>query len=106
MMQKRDYYEVLGIKRNASEDEIKRNYRALALKYHPDRNPGNREAEERFKEAAEAYEVLRDSQKREIYNQYGHEGLRGSGFRGFRGFEDIFSSFGDIFEEPDGDHEG
>ncbi len=97
--QKRDYYEVLGVPRNASEEEIKKAYRRLALKYHPDRNPGDKEAEERFKEASEAYEVLRDREKREIYDRYGHAGLEGTGFRGFTGFEDIFSSFGDIFEE-------
>lgn len=99
MNRKRDYYEVLGINRNAPDDEIKANYRKLAMKYHPDRNPGDKEAEERFKEAAEAYEVLRDPQKRSIYDQFGHQGLEGSGFSGFRGFEDIFSSFGDIFED-------
>ncbi|RLB85772.1 MAG: molecular chaperone DnaJ, partial [Deltaproteobacteria bacterium] len=98
-MYKRDYYEVLGVSRNATEDEIKRAYRKLALKYHPDRNPGDKEAEERFKEAAEAYEVLRDPEKRQIYDRFGHEGLEGRGFTGFSGFEDIFSSFGDIFEE-------
>jgi len=99
MTTKRDYYEVLGVSRDADDDQIKSNYRKLALKYHPDRNPGDKEAEENFKEAAEAYEVLRDSQKRSIYDQYGHEGLQGTGFSGFRGFEDIFSSFGDIFED-------
>jgi len=99
MTNKRDYYEVLGISRNASDDEIKATYRKLALKYHPDRNPGNKEAEEKFKEAAEAYEVLHDPEKRNIYDQFGHQGLEGSGFSGFRGFEDIFSSFGDIFED-------
>ena len=99
MTTKRDYYEVLSVGRNASDDEIKANYRKLALKYHPDRNPGNKEAEENFKEAAEAYEVLRDPQKRNIYDQFGHQGLEGSGFSGFGGFEDIFSSFGDIFED-------
>ena len=99
MTTKRDYYEILGVKRNAGEDEIKASYRKLALKYHPDRNPGDKEAEENFKEAAEAYEVLRNSHKRNIYDQYGHQGLQGTGFTGFRGFEDIFSSFGDIFEE-------
>jgi len=99
MISKRDYYDILGVGRSASEDEIKASYRRLALKYHPDRNPGNKEAEEKFKEAAEAYEVLRDPQKRNIYDQYGHRGLQGTGFSGFRGFEDIFSSFGDIFEE-------
>lgn len=98
-MAKRDYYEVLGVSRQADEEEIKKSYRKLALKYHPDRNPGNKEAEEAFKEAAEAYEVLRDPQKRRIYDTYGHEGLQGAGFRGFRGFEDIFSSFGDIFQD-------
>ncbi len=99
MSTKRDYYEILGLGRNATGDELKANYRKLALKYHPDRNPGDKEAEERFKEAAEAYEVLRDSQKRALYDQYGHAGLEGAGFSGFGGFEDIFSSFGDIFED-------
>ena len=98
MNQKRDYYDILGISRNASDDEIKKGYRCLALKYHPDRNPGDKEAEERFKEAAEAYEVLRDPEKRQIYDHYGHAGLQGTGFQGFSGFDDIFSSFGDIFE--------
>ncbi|HOF04366.1 MAG TPA: molecular chaperone DnaJ [Syntrophales bacterium] len=96
-MTKRCYYEILNVSRDATEEEIKKSYRRLAMQYHPDRNPGNREAEERFKEAAEAYEVLSDPQKREIYNQYGHEGLSSSGFQGFSGFDDIFSSFGDIF---------
>jgi molecular chaperone DnaJ len=99
MTSKRDYYEVLGIERSASASELKSAYRKLALKYHPDRNPEDREAEEQFKEAAEAYEVLRDPQKRQIYDQFGHQGLEGSGFSGFGGFEDIFSSFGDIFED-------
>jgi len=84
---------------NASEEEIKKSYRKVAMQYHPDRNPGNREAEERFKTASEAYEVLRDPEKRHIYDQYGIEGLKGRGFSGFRGFEDIFSTFGDIFED-------
>lgn len=99
MTAKRDYYEVLGVERNATDSELKKAYRKLALQFHPDKNPGNREAEEKFKEAAEAYEVLRDNQKRQIYDQYGHQGLEGSGFSGFGGFEDIFSSFGDIFED-------
>jgi molecular chaperone DnaJ len=99
MTTKRDYYEVLGVDRNADEPILKKAYRKLALKFHPDKNPGDREAEEKFKEAAEAYEVLRDRNKRQIYDQYGHQGLEGSGFSGFGGFEDIFSSFGDIFED-------
>ena len=98
-MIKRDYYEVLGVDRRASEEEIKKTYRKLALMYHPDRNPGDKEAEDKFKEAAEAYAVLRDSEKRNIYDQFGHEGLQGTGFTGFGGFEDIFSTFGDIFED-------
>lgn len=98
-MNKRDYYEILNVSRDAGEDEIKKAYRQLAMKYHPDRNPNDKEAEEKFKEAAEAYEVLRDRDKRQIYDQYGHEGLSGTGFSGFSGFEDIFSSFGDIFED-------
>lgn len=98
-MEKRDYYDVLGVPRNAGEEDIKKAYRKLAMKFHPDRNPGDQEAEERFKEAAEAYEVLRDQEKRDIYDRYGHEGLAGTGFRGFTGFEDIFSSFGDLFED-------
>jgi len=99
MTTKRDYYEVLGISRDAGESEIKSRYRKLAMKYHPDRNPGDKEAEEKFKEAAEAYEVLHDPKKRQIYDQFGHQGLEGSGFSGFGGFDDIFSSFGDIFED-------
>lgn len=98
-MDKRDYYDILGVSRDSGDEEIKKAYRKMALKFHPDRNPGNKEAEESFKEAAEAYEVLRDSQKRQVYDTYGHEGLRGTGFTGFRGFEDVFSSFGDIFQE-------
>lgn len=99
MTNKRDYYEILGIERHASDEELKKAYRKQALKYHPDRNPGDKAAEEMFKEAAEAYEVLRDPQKRQIYDQYGHQGLEGVGFSGFGGFEDIFSSFGDIFQD-------
>ncbi|HOO90904.1 MAG TPA: molecular chaperone DnaJ [Syntrophales bacterium] len=96
---KNDYYATLGVEINAASDEIKVAYRKMALKYHPDRNPGDKASEEKFKEAAEAYEVLSDPRKREIYDRYGHEGLKGNGFQGFRGFEDIFSSFGDIFED-------
>ncbi|HOM87939.1 MAG TPA: DnaJ domain-containing protein, partial [Spirochaetota bacterium] len=100
---KRDYYEVLGVPKNATEDEIKQAYRKLALKFHPDRNKGSKEAEEKFKEATEAYEVLRDPKRRAQYDKFGHEGV--AGFEGFgRGaytdFSDIFGDFdiGDIFE--------
>ena len=98
-MQKRDYYEILGIPQNVREDELKKAYRKLAMQYHPDRNPGNKEAEDKFKESAEAYEVLRDPEKRELYDRFGHEGLHNNGFSGFGGSDDIFSSFGDIFED-------
>jgi len=98
-MIKRDYYEVLGVDQGASAEDIKKAYRKLALKYHPDRNAGDKKAEDNFKEAAEAYEVLRDPEKRNIYDQFGHEGLQGTGFTGFHGFDDIFSAFGDIFED-------
>lgn len=94
---KLDYYEVLGVERDCNTDAIKKAYRKLAMQYHPDRNPGNKAAEEKFKEASEAYSVLQDAEKRAIYNQYGHDGLNSRGFGG--GFEDIFSSFGDIFED-------
>ncbi len=87
-MARRDYYEILGIDRGAGEDQIKSAYRKMALKFHPDRNPGNKEAEEQFKEATEAYEVLKDPQKRQMYDQYGHAGLgQGAGMGGFGGFE-------------------
>ena len=99
MSSKRDYYEVLNVERNASNADLKKAYRKLALQYHPDRNPGDAAAEEKFKEAAEAYDVLTDPQKRQLYDRFGHQGLEGSGFSGFSGFEDIFSSFGDIFED-------
>ncbi len=98
-MNKRDYYEILEVQRTAGADEIKKAYRKLALKYHPDRNPGDKPAEEKFKEAAEAYEVLNDSEKRQLYDRFGHAGLQQAGFTGFRDFDDIFSSFGDIFED-------
>ena len=91
-----NYYEVLGISGTASSDEIKKVYRKLAMKFHPDRNPGDKEAEEKFKQATEAYEVLSDSKKRQIYDTYGFEGLKSRGYQG-PDFEDVFSSFGDIF---------
>ena len=100
-MAKRDYYEVLGVDKNASEDDIKKAYRRIAIKYHPDRNPGDKEAEEKFKEAAEAYDVLHDPQKRQQYDQFGFDGPGGmGGFGGFGGgfsMDDIFSMFGDVF---------
>jgi molecular chaperone DnaJ len=98
-MIKRCYYEILEVSREADGETIKKAYRQQALRFHPDRNPDDAEAEERFKEAAEAYEVLRDPEKRQIYDRYGHEGLAGQGFSGFSNFEDIFSSFSSIFED-------
>ena len=106
MAEKRDYYEVLGVQKNANADEIKKAYRKAAIKYHPDKNPGDKEAEEKFKEAAEAYDVLSNPDKRARYDQFGHAGMNGAagggagGFGGFGGgfsMEDIFSQFGDIF---------
>lgn len=100
-MTKRDYYQVLGISRDASESEIKRAYRKLAMKFHPDRNPDDPDAEAKFKEAAEAYEVLADAEQRQIYDRFGHEGLSGqgggAGGPGFHDINDIFAEFGDIF---------
>ncbi len=97
-MKKRDYYEVLGISKNANDKDIKQAYRKLAIKYHPDRNPDNKEAEEKFKEAAEAYEVLSNQDKRSRYDQFGHQGMAGNrGFGGGMNMEDIFDQFGDIF---------
>lgn len=104
-MAKRDYYEVLGVQKGTSAQELKKAYRRVAMKYHPDRNPDNKEAEEKFKEASEAYEVLSDDQKRAAYDQYGHAGVEGmggmgggAGAHGFGSFSDIFGDvFGDIF---------
>ncbi|MHA6697465.1 molecular chaperone DnaJ [Chryseobacterium sp. A301] len=103
-MSKRDYYEVLGISKSASPEEIKKAYRKMAIQFHPDKNPGDKQAEENFKEAAEAYEVLSDPQKKARYDQYGHAGMSGAGggfggggFGGGMSMEDIFSQFGDIF---------
>ncbi|MBP5317790.1 MAG: molecular chaperone DnaJ [Paludibacteraceae bacterium] len=103
-MEKRDYYEVLGVAKTATDDEIKKAYRKKAIQYHPDKNPGDKEAEEKFKEAAEAYDVLSDPQKRQRYDQFGHAGVGGAGgaggFGGFGGgfsMDDIFEQFGDVF---------
>lgn len=101
-MSKRDYYEVLGVSKSASSDEIKKAYRKVAMQYHPDRNPGDKAAEEKFKEAAEAYEILSDPDKKSQYDRYGHSGLSGNGRGGYGGggnmnMDDIFSQFGDIF---------
>jgi molecular chaperone DnaJ len=105
-MAKRDYYEILGISKNATETEIKKAYRQAALKFHPDKNPNNKEAEEKFKEAAEAYEVLSNQDKKSRYDQYGHAGVGSPGSSGFGGagmtMEDIFSQFGDIFGDSFG----
>ncbi len=105
MAEKRDYYEVLGVERNANADDIKKAYRKAAIKYHPDKNPGDKEAEEKFKEAAEAYDVLSNPDNRARYDQFGHAGMSGAAGGGFGGgfsgggfsMEDIFSQFGDIF---------
>jgi molecular chaperone DnaJ len=97
MSQKRDYYEVLGIAKNADEAEIKKAYRKMALKYHPDKNPDDASAEEKFKEAAEAYEVLSNAEKRAQYDRFGHEGVKGQAGFGGMNMDDIFSQFGDVF---------
>jgi molecular chaperone DnaJ len=98
-MPEKDYYQILGVSRDASQEEIKRAYRRLAMKYHPDKNPGDKEAEERFKEISEAYQVLSDPEKRRIYDQQGSRGLEDIGFTAFTDLNDIFSSFGDIFSD-------
>ncbi|MES2589811.1 MAG: molecular chaperone DnaJ [Bacteroidota bacterium] len=97
MSQKRDYYEILGVSKNATESEIKKAYRKLALQHHPDKNPDDKASEEKFKEAAEAYEILSDSQKRSRYDQYGHAGASGGFSGGGMNMDDIFSQFGDVF---------
>jgi len=96
-MAKRDYYDILGVSRSASADEIKKAYRKLAIKYHPDKNPGDKEAEEMFKEAAEAYEILSNPEKKQRYDQFGHAGTNGGYGGGHMNMDDIFSQFGDIF---------
>ena len=106
-MSNKDYYQILGVSKSASDDEIKKSYRKLAMKYHPDRNPGDKEAEKKFKEAAEAYEVLKNKEKRDAYDQYGHSAFdqsAGGGFNagGFDDFSDIFNSFSDIFGDLGG----
>ena len=99
-MAQRDYYEVLGVAKGASDGEVKKAYRKLALKYHPDKNPGDPEAEKQFKAVSEAYEVLNDPERRKLYDQYGHEGLKARGYAGpsFHSVDDIFEQFSDIFE--------
>lgn len=98
-MSKRDYYEVLGISKEATQQEIKKSYRQLAMQYHPDRNQGDTSAEDKFKEASEAYDVLSNNEKKQAYDAYGHAGLNGQGFGGFNDVNDIFSSFGNIFDD-------
>jgi len=107
-MSKKDYYGTLGVSKSATADEIKAAYRKLALKYHPDRNPDNKQSEEKFKEAAEAYEILSDSQKRQQYDQFGHNAFQGGGQGGHPGgmnMDDIFEQFGDIFGSMFGGHQ-
>jgi len=98
-MADRDFYEILGVSKNASDNEIKKSYRKLAMKYHPDRNKGNKEAERKFKEATAAYEALKDPQKKAAYDQYGHDAFRQGGMGGAQGFGDFAGGFSDIFEE-------
>jgi len=98
-MAERDFYEILGVSKNAKDDEIKKSYRKLAMKYHPDRNKGDKDAEKKFKEATAAYEALKDPQKRAAYDQYGHDAFRQGGMGGGQGFGDFAGGFSDIFEE-------
>jgi molecular chaperone DnaJ len=106
MAAKRDYYDVLGVRRDADEEEIKRAYRRLAMEHHPDRNVGNPEAEEKFKEAAEAYEILRDPSKRQSYDRYGHAGLEGMNVPHFNNAQSVFDLFGDLFGDMFGQRGG
>ena len=103
-MAKRDYYDILGVNKSASKDEIKKAYRTTAFKYHPDKNPGDKKAEDKFKEASEAYGVLSDDQKKTNYDQFGHSAFQSGGGQGFGGFDT--SSFSDIFEDFFGDFSG
>ena len=98
-MADKDFYEILGVQKNASDDEIKKSYRKLAMKYHPDRNKDDKESERKFKEVSAAYEILKDSEKRSAYDQYGHDAFRQSGMGGGQGFGDFGGGFSDIFEE-------
>src|SRR5438067_1221206 len=97
VLMKRDYYEILGVEKNASVEDVKKSYRKLAMQYHPDKNPDNKEAEEKFKEATEAYEVLSDADKRARYDRFGHQGVKQTDYGHYQNTEDIFSHFSDIF---------
>src|SRR5215470_9690868 len=105
-MAKQDYYDTLGVSREASADQLKKAYRALAMKYHPDRNPGDKAAEHKFKEVSEAYDVLKDDQKRAAYNRYGHRAFENGAGGGARGGFEAAGGFADIFEEMFGEFMG